>query len=400
MISFTQGKNLIAQFCNVSTTDTAKMAILGGYFNNSIKTVATKRKGKWSWLFKAYDIPTIAGQRGYPIPQRIRRLSSLILSISSNSETSTTRYQPTPIFDQNAWNRVLVSNLGESDWPMFYFIDEAGGTVEIAPIPSSNDNTFTLRGRVNLKDLSIEDYSTGTITAVPYVLAFTGSLADGATSGTLTGAFALTTGTYQIKFSNGETRRATFTNASTAVTWEDELTSAATTAITVSTSTGGSIVTGGSTVWTAPMSGRFIRITDSSTANTGDGFWYEVDTVYSNTILSLTKPYQGTAISAGTAAYVMGQMSPIPESYDYLPIYRSAALYWLNQKDTKRADYYWNLYDGGEEVGKSETVGGLMGQMLEEAGQIIEGAYISPNLISTRLSPNDPQQVVASSSFS
>jgi hypothetical protein len=37
--------------------------------------------------------------------------------------------------------------------------------------------------------------------------------------------------------------------------------------------------------------------------------------------------------------------------------------------------------------------------MMEDVGETVEGAYISPNLITTRLDPNNPQQSVGSASF-
>lgn len=403
MRSWTTFKTDAAPLCNVSTTDTAKMNIIGGYINDSIRTIATKRKGKWQWLYKSFDLTTIAGQRAYPVPQRLRRISSLIVTIGGNPDTDTTGttiYQPTPIFDQNSWNRVLVANLGESNWPMFYYAPNGTDKFEMAPVPSTNTAIITIRGRLNIRDLSIEDYTTGTITTVPYKLTLTGAALAGAVSATLTGNWTFPTGVYQILFDNLETRRATFTNGSASIVWEDALLEAAGTSVEISTSYGGTIITGTTTVWTAPMVGRYIRITNTSSANNGDGFWYEIEAVYDNTHLALSKPYEGTDITAGTAAYTIGQMSPIPESYDIAPIYRATAIWWDSQGEDERADKYWNLYDGGQEKsGGSTLVGGILSQMLEEAGETIEGSYISPNLLTTRVSPNNPQQTVGAGSF-
>jgi hypothetical protein len=179
-------------------------------------------------------------------------------------------YNPTPIYDPNAWNRILESNLGQSDVPLFYYIYD--GVVDIQPVPSTSGNPMSFRGRINLKDLSMPDYTTGTIT----------SIANGATA-----------------------------------------------------------VVGSSTVWTADMVGRYIRITSTSAANGGDNEWYEIGSWTSATSIGLLKPYQGTSISAGTATYTIGQMSPIPESYDILPVYRATALYWVNATQPDKAKQYW-----------------------------------------------------------
>ncbi len=92
----------------------------------------------------------------------------------------------------------------------------------------------------------------------------------------------------------------------------------------------------------------------------------------------LVKPYEGTAISSGTATFTIGQTSVIPEAYDVGVVYRSTALYWANQQDMVRSASYWQLYDGGKERGLSQTLGGLMGEMVVNEGETEEGAYIPP----------------------
>jgi len=127
------------------------------------------------------------------------------------------------------------------------------------------------------------------------------------------------------------------------------------------------------------MAGKYIRITNTGVANTGDGQWYEIESATATTI-TLVAPYEGTTIAAGTAACVIAQMSPIPEAYDMAPIYRSLALFHqINSPESPRiSQTYWKLYDGGQEAGVSQLVGGLVGQMLENEGESIEGAYVAP----------------------
>jgi hypothetical protein len=159
----------------------------------------------------------------------------------------------------------------------------------------------------------------------------------------------------------------------------------------VSVANGGVAVVGSGTLWTDKMAGRFIRITDSDTTNTGDGFWYEIASVGSATTLTLLRPYEGTAIAAGSAAYTIGQMSVIPESYDVAPVYRAAAIYWTHADD-KRADRFWRLYDGGYEAGLSNTIGGMLGKMLDDDGDF-GSKYIAPfGSQASSLNPNVPPQ--------
>jgi len=130
------------------------------------------------------------------------------------------------------------------------------------------------------------------------------------------------------------------------------------------------------------MVGRWIRITQTTAANGGDNAWYQIGYYYSATSIGLKTEYQGSAISAGTAAYTIGQVSLLPEAYQMAPIYRAAALYWgINNPgnpNTQLANHYWRLYDGGVEAGLSKEYGGIIGQMQEEANENMEGPYMSP----------------------
>lgn len=146
----------------------------------------------------------------------------------------------------------------------------------------------------------------------------------------------------------------------------------------VSIANAGTAIVGSGTVWTADMVGRYIQITETTAANGGDGFWYQIGAWADSTHISLTKPYEGTGISSGSASYVIGQCSVIPAAYDVGIVYRATALYWHNQNDLVRAKTYWMLYDGGMEAGYSKDYGGLMLQMLSNEGETEEGSYIPP----------------------
>lgn len=151
-----------------------------------------------------------------------------------------------------------------------------------------------------------------------------------------------------------------------------------TTGTVVSIANAATAVTGSGTSWNSSMVGSYIQIAETSSANGGDGFWYEIATVPSTTTLTLTKPYEGTSISAGSATYTIGQCSVIPDAYDVAIVYRATALYWDNQGDSVRAKTWWIRYDGGNEAGYSKEYGGLIGQMLANEGEQEEGVYLPP----------------------
>lgn len=151
-----------------------------------------------------------------------------------------------------------------------------------------------------------------------------------------------------------------------------------TTGIIVSIANGDTVVTGSGTVWTADMVGRYIQITETTAANGGDGFWYQIGSFTNATTVSLLKPYEGTSIVAGSASYTIGQCSVIPEAYDVAVLYRSVALYWQKQGELTTAKTYWLQYDGGNEAGYSNTYGGIIGEMLATEGETEEGTYVPP----------------------
>lgn len=157
----------------------------------------------------------------------------------------------------------------------------------------------------------------------------------------------------------------------------------------VSIANGSTAVVGNGTTWTADMVGRYIQITNTTAANGGDGFWYQIGSYTSATSIGLLKPYEGTSISAGSATYTIGQCSVIPEAYDIGIVYRATALYWDNQGDLTRAKSYWMKYDGGMEAGYTPEYGGLMLQMLSNEGETEEGSYVAPFGRDTNL-PNAP----------
>lgn len=141
--------------------------------------------------------------------------------------------------------------------------------------------------------------------------------------------------------------------------------------ITTTTTTAGvTTVTGTSVVWSASMVGRWIRITNTDAAPTlvGDGLWYEIASVPTSTTLTLVRAYGGTAIASATAAYTIGQMPLLPESFHDLPWIWSAGQYWQKEND-ERGEKLLSIH-GNIGTGNQPSTGRV---------KILETSYSSPS---------------------
>lgn len=377
MITYTQSLNLYQTFTkNISTDNQTTGA---QFLNDSVRTVCSLNGGKWPFLEVEEYVQTVAGQAFVTIPNNIRKVMSFRYTQGLDPLTDGT-YVPKMLFDSEAWEKVLAIRLGRSNWPLYGY--QKDRQLMFTPIPDGDANLVSLRGRKNITDMSIADYTTGTVTTIPYTATLTGIVAVDATSATLSSNWTLPTGIYTMFFSTEEHRLVLLTNGADTVSWTGGLTEVTTTSVTIGTSLGGAILVATGTTFTKDMVGRYMRITETTAANGGDGAWYKISDYYSATSIGLSTPYQGTAIVAGTAAYLIGQVSPLPEAYQIAPIYRAAALYWgINNPanpNTNLANHYWRLYDGGVEAGLSKEYGGIISQMQEEANESQEGSYMSP----------------------
>jgi len=287
---------------------------------------------------------TYPGQQFYEMPQNVRRIITLSILVNNNSGTIPAvagfNWQPEECPSMERWITLNMNQNIQSDITQYYFFYD--GQVGLYPKPAVGYNQATIRYQEDSKNFSQPDYTTGTIVSVPFTTTLTATPVVGALAATLNSSWTLPTGTWEMVFSTGEKRLVTLTNGATTVTWTFGLVSAETTAVTINTSNGGSIITGNGTTWTTAMQGWYLQIAPP----TGDGIYYKVDTVYSTTVLSLKKQYQGVALSSATATYLVGETSQIPEAYQVIPIYLSVAQYYETiSKDEDRAKSYTEKAD-------------------------------------------------------
>lgn len=293
--TYTSSRNIFGDLTNNSVA--ANLTLGDKLINIAIRQILNKRK--WPFLEKSDTDDTVASQQFYNLKADYGSLISVTITVGS------VVHHPKEITTRRQWD-ALNETSSTSDTPKWYYIfnDQVG----FYPKPSSADNTITeyfLRRGVNL---SIADFTTGTIV--------------------------------------------TATNGSTAIV-------------------------GGSTSWTAGMAGKWIKITPTAAAKGGDGIWYEIASITDGTNLVLEKEYIGTSIATGSAAYIIGDVSLIPEDFQYLPIYKAIEVYYSSVKpEVAQASLYRELYNDG--------LADLVAQFSSKSDDVVvsEGAgeAVNPNL--------------------
>ena len=261
MMTYTQRRNLYGKLS--ADSGSANLSVGDSLMNAFEKKIAKK----FNFLEASRYSSTIASQQFYGLPNDFGILKNITITIG------TTKYQPILITSREQWDNLNASTSPVSDIPEYYFIFNK--QIGFYPTPASaNTSAIYLQYHRLLKDLSVADYTTGTITSI--------------TNGART-------------------------------------------------------VTGSSTAWTAKMTGMWICITDSSTANTGDGVWSEIESVEGADSLTLINSYQGISIAAGTAVYTIGQTSLLPEDIQILPVFEALETYFTSIKpDTVKSTLYRN----------------------------------------------------------
>ena len=163
MRTFTKFRKDIASYSNVSTSDTIEMEKIDGYLNDSIRTICNQHGGKLRFLEATKDMVTVADQQTYQIPNGFRKIMDLYIYDGAGA-VGDTIYTPRMIYDPKIWKHVLQGKLGTSEVPYLTYIENTQFKVE--PVPSVSGNKITLRGRLKVRDLTIADYVTGTITTI------------------------------------------------------------------------------------------------------------------------------------------------------------------------------------------------------------------------------------------
>lgn len=170
---------------------------------------------------QTYSLQTFPNVRYYTLPAQLRKVNTVVINVGNVEGTTTTgagfNWPVKECPTQEFWNEINMVNNITSDIPLWYWVQPINGQMQLGiyPMPAAGYNPITIRGQAEITAVSQADYMIGTIVSVPYAQTLTAAPVLAATSCTLTGAWTLPTGSYQILFSDGEKILATMTNGST-----------------------------------------------------------------------------------------------------------------------------------------------------------------------------------------
>ncbi len=134
-------------------SSTALLTRIKSWVNDTNQSILFRQ---WPFLETTKTLTTVASQQGYYIPNTLAKVASVFITIGS------VIYRPKPVENLKAWEylnalRIAVS----SNITQFYY--RRGEQILLWPIPQSAGNTITITGREKVQDLSLDDYTTGTI---------------------------------------------------------------------------------------------------------------------------------------------------------------------------------------------------------------------------------------------
>ena len=152
MLSYTTGRNLFGSLSGDKASDNLTLG------DTLINNFAAKTAKKFNFLEDTASITTAASTQFYDLPIDFGRYKTGYLTIG------TTNYSTTLITSREQWDRINATTSTTSTIPQYVFIFNK--QIGFYPTPSTADYVFTLVYHKKFKDLSVADYTTGTITTI------------------------------------------------------------------------------------------------------------------------------------------------------------------------------------------------------------------------------------------
>jgi len=151
-----------ADFTNLTNNTSTENDTLGlKLVNDAIRYLV----GVFFFNEKTVTDVTVASQAGYPVPYNIKQMINVTVLIGS------VLYQPTEIGTRKQYDALNVIPF-ENNYPQYYYIYNS--EMLLWPQPASSGNTITMHYKERLRDLSVADYTTGTVSVTTNTTTLTG----------------------------------------------------------------------------------------------------------------------------------------------------------------------------------------------------------------------------------
>lgn len=312
-----------------------------------------------------YQSLSIANQQTYTLPYDVKDIVNCTVLVGG------ILWQPLEAPNRQFWDALNTIPF-YSDFPQFFYRFRAN-QINLFPIPQSTGNPISINYKRRIRDLSVADYTTGTIavtqwklgtfTAIVNNATLTGSVLSGtpilanndtvvlSTQGVLPAGFIAGTTYYVVNASGTNYPPAEYP----AQTFTYQLSATMSGSAIIPTTAGsgifnyaqsGTTVTGSGTTFNTNMANRWLQIAESAG---GDGKWYQVFQENSTTSLTLWSDYQGASVSG--VAYTLAEVPILPEDYQDLALFRALWIYYSSiVPNLEQAKAYQQLYEAGKEV--------------------------------------------------
>lgn len=345
----TKPTDLLQYALNLSqNTSTANSTLFKGMINDE------HRKLLQDYFFneRTVTIATVAGQQFYPLPYNYSKLKTGTTTIGN------LKWTPTEILSRQDWDNLNTITNYQSDIPNnFYIWNNQFG---LWPTPSSTGQIITFNYQIRVPDLTFQDYATGTVSATNTggVTSTTGLF--GGSSDYSDGTGVSTTGgtgtgcTVDTTTSDGVITSITINAAGSGYEIGDKLFISGgdgTATFTVNDISQSSTITGSGTAWLTTFlnsagSARNLNLWIRLTSPKGDNNWYQIDSIESDTSLTLVNPYQGETCTG--ASYTIGQMPLLLEDFHDVIIFAPLIKYFstINPNEAKASEFKQMRADG------------------------------------------------------
>lgn len=164
MLSYTSSLTLYQTLTN--NTSTANQTTGATLINEGIRIMLGDIP--WPFLETTRTATTTAATQSYVLPGNMGRLIDVYISVG------TYKYVPTEVTSADDWANINNPSGVQSDTATYYYI--LGNTIQFWPVPATTNNTITYDFLQSSRDISVADYTTGSIvTATNGSASITGS---------------------------------------------------------------------------------------------------------------------------------------------------------------------------------------------------------------------------------